>query len=1614
MDRAAGGARRGARQVPEQERPVSRRGKVWLSLPLLSLDPARLCLVAHAPGRAAQAKADAKAKREQQLLERQAKAQADRDKVRAEKKAKAERAAQPKAAPEDRQQKQPKQPTQSKQAKQTKQAPPKETKTERTERLCQQMFDKFDKDGDGYHNFKETQAVVKALQGVGDHVDTDVDEAEYKHFCTDLGADPKRGVNLRQFTTVYTDKSFGANFDLDYKHVFGVDPEEQRKADERKAKSERARQEAEAEVEAERKAKVKREKAREERDPKAKADREAAAKVRAEKKAAYEAKATAEADAKAKAEAEDIAKMAAAKESALKELGLPRTPANSMPLPSDAIILRRFYTHHAVGKASAEEWGAQSWSHAQWAEKIGRIIGSYRRKVTKRAENKGIAVTEDDCRQAMFADYIKLKGVDLPAWVGTWEQLGITPSTSTRYKAMTPHRHTAPESTPMADDNVSVHSDRSAVDPEVLAAAKAKAAEDARQRRLAFLESKAASVSVSGTTRSGKTIERVSDWVHTSPVPRGMDQSHGLEVFTADDFETGELMEDFQAASEEAEVQRQGELAHRQLIGTRAAFARADTDGDGVVSAEELLEWFAAEMAVTNIEASDDQQDWLKPWQKRIGATIMEAPAIGSSGNVGVAVEGFSKLRARRLKELNEELQEAREGFEVVRRKHLTLQERTARARALSGITKQRSPTKNGGASPPMRPRGAVRSVDASSSADAVHRVISELTRLRIGIATLDEQNTSMQETLQVIEQLSPSSTRVGAQELEPEPELVSESVAEDPDKPQSKMLPAQIHMMAHCELMVAEHLLNPAGAYSLKGHLREHSLKVANMLRRWQPIPTALAVASTAVLHMDLHYKQCLSENAHAPPTSSAAHELKELCDAHAVRIAEAARGRPKAATAIVVRFTEPGPIGVALSSEHPFDAAWKQADVNGDGQLSRREVVHLLRVMGRLDDHSKASVVEQYTTQVLHELDPTGKGVIGAEEFQRWHEAQPRQEMARVRVESCGLVAARQGLQEGFYLLAVNDVDVRDKSIRDITSFIRSAGRPLTMEFGFAEGAPAVSQKPPIQSPPDAMTSSSFDSEILLMTLKGDVNDIKASGEETSFRASFQQQLGSVVGLAEVSRIQIKSLLAPGLTVKFSFSPSASGAPAATLMKKLALMASDGSLAAAIPDYVPGSFKAAVPAVKMELVPAPVPPKPALRTMTLIFGKDEDLGLVLGRHDPLDKNWYVESVSDYAASRGIRVGAKLVSVQGTDVRETPLHEVMEVIKVAREGVKSGKAMKMVIERLDDSHVPTRAPAAPASLLTVTLKKDKKQKDMSHGSYGMVLTPKLRVESLPPSSSGKKRKPGPAEKAGVKVGYILVSINGTKVTSIADVGAIFSKAGKLAIDCTFEQVGPAPARSASPSTSLPAGAELEYSNSAHCTVHIGGLGTYLPQPDETLAEATKEQCEAELRQHFERFGEILTCNARLRHKMEDVDGVPTLKESWALISYHLSSEALAAVQGVTALNTPHWPNLVARMVDTNQVQSSTGGMAQVMTEKHEEEERALVSKLKAMLSPRSRAKLENEQGDKKVSERSRVQLVSVVSCIMHTAPTRVRCVVLATLYLRRDDHLLANGGSWC
>jgi Ca2+-binding EF-hand superfamily protein len=92
-----------------------------------------------------------------------------------------------------------------------------------TQNACRAIFEKFDRDKDGYHNLKESQALGRALEGITG-VDHDVSEDDFAGLCADLGAQVKRGLNLSQFTRMYTDPAFGAKIERDYRKIFGSAP----------------------------------------------------------------------------------------------------------------------------------------------------------------------------------------------------------------------------------------------------------------------------------------------------------------------------------------------------------------------------------------------------------------------------------------------------------------------------------------------------------------------------------------------------------------------------------------------------------------------------------------------------------------------------------------------------------------------------------------------------------------------------------------------------------------------------------------------------------------------------------------------------------------------------------------------------------------------------------------------------------------------------------------------------------------------------------------------------------------------------------------------------------------------------------------------------------------------------------------------------------------------------------------------------------------------------------------------------------------------------------------------------------------------------------------------
>jgi hypothetical protein len=88
-----------------------------------------------------------------------------------------------------------------------------ETSVERAARL---IFERFDNDGDGFHSLKETEALALVLH------DVRVSKSDFIALCEDLGADDEKGISINEFKLIYTDPSFEADAEADYRRVFGA------------------------------------------------------------------------------------------------------------------------------------------------------------------------------------------------------------------------------------------------------------------------------------------------------------------------------------------------------------------------------------------------------------------------------------------------------------------------------------------------------------------------------------------------------------------------------------------------------------------------------------------------------------------------------------------------------------------------------------------------------------------------------------------------------------------------------------------------------------------------------------------------------------------------------------------------------------------------------------------------------------------------------------------------------------------------------------------------------------------------------------------------------------------------------------------------------------------------------------------------------------------------------------------------------------------------------------------------------------------------------------------------------------------------------------------------
>jgi hypothetical protein len=88
------------------------------------------------------------------------------------------------------------------------------------ERTARVLFDKFDLNGDGFHEQQECQALGVAL-----NTQPPVTTEGYMGLCKELGVrDSDRGIPFDKFLVIYSDPSFGANLAEDYAIVFGKAP----------------------------------------------------------------------------------------------------------------------------------------------------------------------------------------------------------------------------------------------------------------------------------------------------------------------------------------------------------------------------------------------------------------------------------------------------------------------------------------------------------------------------------------------------------------------------------------------------------------------------------------------------------------------------------------------------------------------------------------------------------------------------------------------------------------------------------------------------------------------------------------------------------------------------------------------------------------------------------------------------------------------------------------------------------------------------------------------------------------------------------------------------------------------------------------------------------------------------------------------------------------------------------------------------------------------------------------------------------------------------------------------------------------------------------------------
>ena len=81
-----------------------------------------------------------------------------------------------------------------------------------TRHKSDEIFERFDADGDGFLNYLELRALGKATGG-------DLPEAAYVAVCGEIGANPSKGVTKALLLTMYTDAGLG-DAHRDYNLIF--------------------------------------------------------------------------------------------------------------------------------------------------------------------------------------------------------------------------------------------------------------------------------------------------------------------------------------------------------------------------------------------------------------------------------------------------------------------------------------------------------------------------------------------------------------------------------------------------------------------------------------------------------------------------------------------------------------------------------------------------------------------------------------------------------------------------------------------------------------------------------------------------------------------------------------------------------------------------------------------------------------------------------------------------------------------------------------------------------------------------------------------------------------------------------------------------------------------------------------------------------------------------------------------------------------------------------------------------------------------------------------------------------------------------------------------------